>query len=320
VANEYTSIATSGGIAEELVQSAYDLMVNYALRALPTCRIVATKRPANPAMRGSSTILEKVNWFGAAAVTAAKTPLSEESDVDSTKLPTPSKVTLTPAEYGFAVTTTKKLGKRVFAPVDPIKARLIADHQNRVIDSLVQDELENATNILRGGDATVDGDTVVGDVLTASLIRKAVSLLRIRNAFPFSGGFYLGLFHPAAIHDLREATGAGNWRAPAEYANVAELKTGEIGEYEGVRFVQNNLMNYGATGAASINVLSGHILGMDAVAEQVYEEFHTVLGPTVDKLGRFNTLGWYGDADWGIYEQNAITQVRVGTSLDTLLP
>lgn len=320
MANEYTSIATTGGIAQDLVQSRYDLFVNYALRALPTCRMVATKRPSSPAMRGSSTILEKVQWFSAAAVTAAKTPLSEEQDVDSTKIPRTETVTLTPAEYGFAVTTTKKLGKRTFADVDPIKARLIADHMNRVIDSLVQDTLEAATNITRGGDATTDGDTVIGDVLTAAMVRRVVSLLRIRNAMPWSGGFYLGLFHPAAIHDLREATGAGSWRAPAEYMNVAELKTGEIGEYEGVRFVQNNLMNYTATGASSINVLSGHILGQDAVAEEVFEEFHTVLGPTIDKLGRFHSLGWYGDADWAIYEDDAIQQVRVGTSLDTELP
>lgn len=320
MANEYTSIATSGGIAEELVQSRYDLFVNYALRALPTCRAVVSKRPARPAMRGSSTILEKVNWFAAAAVTAAKTPLNEEQDVDSTKLPQPSTVTLTPAEYGFAVTSTKKLGKRTFADVDPIKARLIADHMNRVIDSLVQDELENATGVTYGGDATQDSEIVVGDTLSAAKIRRVVSILRIQNAMPWSGGFYLGLFHPAAIHDLREESGAGSWRAPKEYMNTDELRTGEIGEFEGVRFIQNNLMNYSGVGAGNVNVLSGHILGQDALAEEVFEEFHTVLGPTVDKLGRFHSLGWYGDADWAIYENNAIQQVRVGTSLDTELP
>ena len=169
MANQFTSVATVPGLASELVQPVYDVAVGEALHALPTMRAFVHKTPGNPAMRGSSTTLEKFEWFSDAAVTAAKTPLSEELDVDSTKMPQPSKVTVSPKEYGFAVTSTRKLANRVFAPFDPFKARAIADHQNRVMDSLIQDILiANGTNVSWGGTATSNATLAAGDKLTAA--------------------------------------------------------------------------------------------------------------------------------------------------------
>src|SRR5690349_12946125 len=106
---------------------------------MPQARSLVTKKPGNPAMRGSSLTLEKFNYFSEAAVTAAKTPLSEEADVDSTKLPAASPVTVTPNEYGFAVTRTRKLVHRTFADIDPAIAQAVAQHQKEVLDELIQD-------------------------------------------------------------------------------------------------------------------------------------------------------------------------------------
>lgn len=323
MANQFTSVATVPGLASELVQPVYDVAVGEALHALPTMRAFVHKTPGNPAMRGSSTTLEKFEWFSDAAVTAAKTPLTEELDVDSTKMPQPSKVTVTPKEYGFAVTSTRKLANRVFAPFDPFKARAIADHQNRVLDSLIQDILiANGTNVSWGGTATSNALLAAGDKMTAAIVRRQVARFRAQAVPTYFGGFYAAVAHPYTVLDLREETGSGAWRVPNEYGtDQSKIWAGEFGEFEGVRFVENPLVRWAldgsGTGGAQIRSVQTYFLGDGAIVEQVYEEPSVVVGPVVDKLQRFATLGWYGDLDWNVYEQKSFRRVSHAVSLNT---
>lgn len=312
----YTSIATTPGIATELVQATWDLVVGEALNELPTARQFVDKRPERPAMKGSSVTLEKFEWFDSATLTAMKTPLTEESDVDSVKAPKPTPVTLTPTEYGAAVVRTKKLDNRTFAPVDPYLARLLADAMNKTVDALVQDALIAGTTsptVVGGG--TGVNDIANTDVLTADEVRKAVTRLRTDKAIPWFGNFYAGLVHPHVVLDLRDESGAGGWRVPNEYgATQDRIWRGEIGEFEGVRFVENALVRTQAN-ATSVTAYHNYFLGRAAVAEAVVEEPHVVLGPVTDKLGRFHTLGWYGDLAFKVYEAKAVKRIISGSSL-----
>lgn len=315
MANEFTSIATTPGLATELVQGAYDLAVRWALKGTPNARQFVSVRPQRPAMRGSSITIEKVNYFSNATITAMKTPLSEEADVDSTKVPQPTPCVITPTEYGAAVTTTEKLENRTFAPVDPIKAGVIAHSQARVIDELVQDKLVSVTPTYNNGNSA-NGTVTNAHKMTAADVRRSVANLRAKNVRPWFGGFYAGYIHPYVVLDLREETGSGAWRVPNEYgASQEKIWTGEIGEFEGVRFVESNLVRVTANGASSANVFNTFFIGQDALAEAVVTEPHTVVGPVVDKLGRFHTLGWYGDLGWSIYEGAALIDFRTGSSL-----
>lgn len=317
MANEYTSIATAPGIATELVQDVWDTVVREALRELPTARQFVDVKPQRPMSRGSSVTIEKQEWFGSATVTAMKTPLNEESDVDSTKLPKPTPITLTPNEYGGAVTTTKKLNERTFAPVDPIAARSIAQVMNEVIDSLVQDAIIADTTGLYAGAATTDNTITNSTVLSASLLRKTKTRLRTNKAIPWAGNFYAGLVHPHVILDLREETGAGGWRVPNEYgASQERVWNGEIGEFEGFRFVENALVRRALnTAATPKNVYQNYFFGRGALAEIVYDEPHVVVGPVTDKLGRFHTIGWLGDLGFKVFENKAIQRIKSGSAL-----
>lgn len=315
MANEYTSIATTPGLSTELVQGAYDLAVRWALKGTPNARQFVSIRPQRPAMRGSSITIEKVNFFSNATITAMKTPLSEEADVDSTKVPQPTPCVITPTEYGAAVTTTEKLENRTFAPVDPIKAGVIAHSQARVIDELVQDKLVSVTPAFNSGN-TANGTITNSHTLKAKDVRETVAKLKAKNVPGWFGGYYAGYVHPYVIHDLREETGSGAWRVPNEYgASQENIWTGEIGLFEGVRFVESNLVRVTGNGASSANVFNTFFLGQQGLAEAVVVEPHTVVGPVVDKLGRFHTLGWYGDLGWSIYESAAVVDFRTGSSL-----
>lgn len=318
MADAYTSIATggTGGIAEELVQDVWDLVVGLALREMPTARAFVDKRPSNPMAKGSSVTLEKFEYLSQAVVNAAKTPLNEETDVDAVAAPKPTPVTVTPNEYGLAIVRTRKLNNRTFAPVDEYLAHIVATHQNEVIDALVQDVLVGGSNVAYAGDATSVATIDNADTLKAADVRRTVTRLRTNKAIPWYGSFYAGLIHPHTELDLRQETGAGSWRTPNEYGvSQDRIWKGEVGEFEGVRFVVNAMVRTAANGATSATTYQNYFLGRNALAEHVIEEPHVVIAPPTDKLGRFHGVGWYGDLGFARYEEKALYRVVSGSSL-----
>ena len=55
--------------------------------------------------------------------------------------------------------------------------------------------------------------------------------------------------------------------------------------------------------------------GQEALAEAVAEEPHTVIGPVVDKLKRFQPLGWYGVLGWSLFRPQALFDIRTASSV-----
>lgn len=313
MADQFTSIATTPGLADELSQDALDLAVRFALREMPTARMFVDSRPGNPNMHGATITLEKIEDFSDAVIAAATSPLTEEADVDSVKMPKPTPVQLTPNEYGFAVTRTKKFNLRAFTPPDPLIARAVAYHQSRVMDKLVQTTFQTGTQVRYANLHTAatttatSADTIAADNLyNAKDHRRAVNSLRRQNVQPWAGGLYVSLTHPDVVLDLREETGADKWLAPQVYGvDQSKIWAGTVGVYEGVQFVQNNLVDYTAN-TGSIDVYQNYMFGRGAVVEWVLDEPHTVIGPVTDKLGRFRTVGWVGDLGWVVYENKAL--------------
>jgi N4-gp56 family major capsid protein len=315
VANQYTSILT-GGLADNTVVRAYDLVFNAAYRETPMYRMWCDYAPVRVDHPGQTVRLQKYDWLSAASVTAAKTPLNEELDVDSTKLPTTTYVDLTVNEYGFAVTKTNKLVHTSMADVDGYAAVAVANHAADTIDELVQDEFTQGTQVIRAAGRASTVTVASTDYLTATVVRKAVTKLRTNKALPF-GEYYAAGIHPHVIHDLREETGSGSWRVPSEYGqNQSMIWAGEFGEFEGMRFVQNTRTRKATDGVAGTAVVyRTFVLGQQAVAERAVEEPHTVLAPPVDKLHRFNTLGWYAFIGWKLYRDEALVRLESSSSM-----
>lgn len=307
MADAFTSIATTGGYSTNTVQAAYDLLFRWALNAQPQYRQFVDVRPQRPSMTGSSITLQLNQYFSDATVTAAKTPLGEEVDVEAVKMPATTTVVLTPLEYGFANVRTLKLKNRTMVDVDPVIARAVADHERKVVDSLIQDELGNATNKVAADGSAVTTSLTSASVITADQVRRAVLGLRTRQSIPWFGDFYAAGCAPAIVYQLRTETGSGSWRVPSEYGVSQEnIWKGEIGEFEGVRFVENARTRVGTDGAASAKVARTYFFGREALAEAVVVEPHVVLGPVTDRLGRFKPIGWYGDFDHAIFRNESL--------------
>jgi N4-gp56 family major capsid protein len=318
VANQYTSIATTPGLSDNTVKTMYDFMIGMVYRETPMYRTWADKRPEQVNGPGQTIQMQKQQFFGSASVTAAKTPLNEELDVDSEKLPATLTVDLTVNEYGKAVTRTKKLTYFSFADVDAIAARTVGAHMADVMDELIQDYMVTGTQILRPAGRATTADILASDEITAVNVRQAHTWLDA-NKVPKFGQFYAGGIHPHVLHDLREESGSGSWRVPKEYGtDQSMIWSGEFGEFEGIRFVTNTRTRTALDGASSAKVYRTFILGREAIAEKVVEEPNVVISPVTDKLMRFRTIGWYGVLGWALYRNESIVQILTGSSVPTL--
>lgn len=319
MANAYTSIATTGGWSTTAVQAAYDLAFRYALRSQPIFRQYVDLRPQNPTSRGSSSTIQFNQYFSAASVTTAKTPLNEESDPDSVKLPATTTLTLTPAEYGFWTMRTEKLMKRGLVQVDPVIAETVAAQCADTIDELIQDALDTTpTNTLfnkTNGHSTI-GTTVAADVLSADVVRRARLGLRKRSAVPTdSNGLFTAVANPDVIFDLRTGTETGNWLTPHQYGqDQTAIWRGEVGIFEGFHFVENPRVRQANDGGTSAKVSRTFFMGREALAEDVITEPQLRVGPYTDAFMRHRKLGWYMDVDWSIGRQEALAVAYTGSS------
>ena len=308
-----TSIKTTGGFSTNTVTQAYDLYFRWQLKAMPLCRQFVDVRPQNPTHRGDSVTLQMNQYFSKADVLAATTPLDEETDVTPRQLPATTKITLTPQEYGDAVVRTIKLVNRTMVPVDPVIGKAVGAHCGDVIDYLVQNALRSGTQVYRAASRASTATVAAGDTLTANMIRLSKTKLENNSVLPRDGQFYVGLVHPNVVFDLRTETGSGSWRVPQEYGSSQNrIYTGEIGEFEGVRFIKSStlLRDTDNDGASAAKVYRSFILGQEALAEAVVTEPHTVLSPVTDKLRRFQGVGWYGDLAFAKYRDEALVRLE----------
>lgn len=304
-----------------LVQTAYDRMVEFALRSQPLFRSVADKRPAQQAMPGSSVVLEIYQDMAQQTAT-----LSEQVDPDAVAVGNPTTVSITLNEYGNAVLVTRKLDLFSLSDIDPAIANIIAYNLADSVDEVVQTVLRSGSQVIRqNGDPasvapTYNGGTTAGvttvSTFSSKAVRLAVAKLRAQKVWPRKDSFYWSAIHPEVSHDLRAETGNAAWRAPHEYSAAKNIWAGEIGEYEGAYFVETPRAYSALDGASgTTRVFRSYFAGQQALAEAVAEEFHVVAGPVVDKLMRQRPLGWYGVAGWSLYRPEALIRVETTSSI-----
>lgn len=305
-------VKTETSTLTNLIQTAYDKYVEMNLRTEPMFRKFADKRPVDVTNPGATVVFQLHNDLS--RVTSA---LTEASDVDSVALNNTNKVQVTVNEYGNAVTTTERLALESLSAIDPAVADMLAYNLRDSLDALVYAKLVGlATGRYAGtssdDETSVNGDdkTVGGTVtganaqLVAADIRKAVARLRAASVQPREGAFYMGMLHPDTSYDLRTeaaTSGANVWREPHTYteAGVGNIWSGEVGVYEGVKFVES----------ARVETVGGDhkviVMGKQALVEAVSYEPKTVISPVTDKLMRFRSAGWKGLLGWNVFRPEA---------------
>jgi len=363
------SLTTTSSISN-LVTAAYDQYVRMALRSIPVMRSLADVKPVQQAMPGSSVVFSIYSDLAQATST-----LTESSDVSSIALGNPSQVTVTLAEYGSAVSTTKKLNLTSFNDVDSALADIIAYNAADSIDNVVGQVLCAGTNVIYGngptGTTPTSSATVLPvDTITTADIRNAVVTLRTNKALPRIGELYAAYLHPRQSADLRAESGTGGFQELTQYVDRTPFTAGAVGVLEGAFVVETPRVLNGLNLAAGIgttvsvtnkaltsnvatlttavahglgvgqvvtvsgvdSVFNGTytitvvgstttfsyaktnadvssatatgtvtftnnyraiIAGREALAEAQASDISTIIGPEIDALRRFRTIGWY---------------------------
>lgn len=262
----------------------------------------------------------------------AASPISEITDVTPVAM-TDSQVSVVMEEYGNAVVTTAKLRATSFIPVDPIAANAVGFNAGVSIDTVCRNVLQAGNNVVyaTGGatDPTSRATVQPEDTLSANDVRRVVAQLRKANV-PTIGGSYVGFIHPDVSYDFRSATDAAAWRTPANYVNPEGIYNGEIGMFEGVRFMESPRAplfanasdgSGSSTGSsATVDVYGTLIMGRQALAKAVssveYGSQPTIVyGEVTDVLKRFRPVGWKHFVGYGVFRQEALRRIESSSSI-----
>jgi N4-gp56 family major capsid protein len=361
-----------------------------ALRSIPVMRSLADVKPVQQAMPGSSVVFSIYSDLAQATST-----LTESADVSSIALGNPSQVTVTLAEYGSAVSTTKKLNLTSFNDVDAALADIIAYNAADSIDNVVGQVLCAGTQVIyangpSGTVPTASSAVLPVDTITTADIRNAVVTLRTNKALPRIGELYAAYLHPRQSADLRAESGTGGFQELTKYVERTPFTAGAVGVLEGAFVVETprvlNGLNLAAgigttvsvtnkaltsnvatlttsvahglgvgqvvtvsgvdavfNGTYTITVVTSTtfsyakinadissaaatgtvtftnnyraiIAGREALAEAQAADISTIIGPEIDALRRFRTIGWYYFGGFNRLREAALVRIESAAS------
>lgn len=316
MADAYTTTASL-----DVDQTAYDRLLYFALRPELYFDAVADAKPTRQSMPGSSVVFTLMD-----DLSVVSTAINESQDVDAVAL-SDSQVTVTLNEYGNATLTTAKLRGTSFVVLDPAVANIVGFNAGQSIDTVTRDVLKAGTNVryATGGssDPTARNTVEPDDTLVANDVRRILADLRGANVQPF-GNLYNAFIHPDVSYDLRSETGAAAWRDPHTYSQPAEIWNGEVGAFEGFRFIETPRAPVFADAGSSTtltDVYATLFLGRQALAKA-----HSITdgngpmprvvpGPVTDKLRRFVPMGWYWLGGYARFREACLRRVESASSI-----
>lgn len=237
-----------------------------------------------------------------------------------------SQVTVTLVEYGNAVNVTRKLIGTSMIPVMPAVANLLGYNAGRSMDTVVFNILVAGTNVVYGGNATSRTTIDAADTITSAKIRQILASLREANVADF-GGMYNAFIHPRVSYDLRSETGAAAWRDPHIYSQPSEIWNGEIGAYEGFRFIESPTVapwvdaSNGAGAAGTVDVYPTLFMGRESLAKAWSSadgggpQPKIIMSPVIDKLRRLQPAGWYFLGGFSRFREASIYRLEAASSI-----
>ena len=254
---------------------------------------------------------------------AVTTPISETVDIDAVAL-SDAQVTLTLAEYANGVNTTFRVRATSFVSINQIVANAVGFNAGLSLDTIARNIMQAGTNVRYSGAATSRVTVDATHVLTAANVRRARVDLVNANVATFNG-YYAAVISPDVSYDLRGETGAAAWRDPHTYSQPSEIWSGEIGVFEGFRFMESPrapvFVDAGVT--STVDVYRTLFFGRQAMAKafSTYEGRGAlpivIIGPVVDKLERFRPVSWHWFGAYGLFRQESLRAVESASSIAT---
>jgi N4-gp56 family major capsid protein len=107
---------------------------------------------------------------------------------------------------------------------------------------------------------------VAGSPMTTSHVKDITDYLRINAVPPLAGGRYFCIAHPDHTRSLKESS---DWLSSHFYQGTEKLVDHEIGEFAGVKFVEENNALSSPAGTNSVGFAQAVYFGADNVVEGI---------------------------------------------------
>jgi len=235
------------------------------------------------------------------------TALTAKEDPDSVVL-ADTEITITPLEYGDAVTTTRLANLHSGGKVDVAAAQIVGRASGRVQDALAMAAMDAsaAGQTVWAGAATSEATVAATHVADTVFLEDAYNKLA-RQSVPAIGDMYVAVMHDDVISDLRDDAGAAGWTDVNKYSDATRVLRNEVGMFKGFRIVRQNDATLTADGGVTTtDVYNSYFVGFNGVGKAVSQAPSlTITGP-FDKLGRFLNIGWYGALAYSLVEAEAV--------------
>lgn len=308
----------AGGIewAENMVTTAYDLVVDSAYRNALIFDMFATKQPTQLTHNGAVVSFSADNDLDDDPTTAE---LIEDYDVLPSKFKS-THVDIGMKEYGRVVTRTRWTRGTSAVPFDPRAAEKIARNAVSTLDRMALNAIYAAGGVSFSSNTATFGTpggapTAVAPVagFPTQTLQKIAQQFLEADVEPFANGYFAAVISPAEETKLRQEADAGGWRYFTQNQQPAggtgSIQRREIGAYEHFMFFTSNRLQSN----------KAIFMGADGLAK-VYpnvEGFgpapYTEVAPVIDKLKRFWSFGWGWLGGYGRYKAEAIVTSRLDT-------
>lgn len=253
------------------------------------------------------------HWNVFSDVATQGTVIAETDTMPETNF-TISQGTMSITEYGNSVPYTGKLDDLSEQPVKEIISKVLKNDAKKAFDAAAYAQFNatplrivptagtntGAVTLTTNGTATLTNNVAMGK----NHIKAVVDLMKERNIPPYSGDDYFALGHPTTFRTVKN-----DLESIHQYVDQGfrMIMNGEIGRYEGVRFVeQTNIAK-----SVWTNGLSNwaFFFGQDTVAEGIAipEEMR---GKIPTDFGRSRGIAWYYLGGFGLVHTQA-AQARI---------
>lgn len=215
---------------------------------------------------------------------------------------------LTITEYGNSVPYTKKLDDLSKHPVKEVINKVLKNDCRKTLDRAAHAQFDATVVTVSptGGNSTtavtfeVGGPTITNAVaLNKEHVKAIVDEMKERDVTPYYADDYFAIARPTTFRNLKN-----DLESIHQYveSGMQLIYNGEIGRYEGTRFVeQTNIPSEGWSGAVSD---AAYFFGADTVAEAITEP-EQIRGKIPTDFGRSRGIAWYYMGGFGICHNQA---------------
>lgn len=242
-----------------------------------------------------------------------------------------SQTQISVSEYGNAVGFTEELIRSSFMDVMSAAAVLLGRDFAMVLDLDLRNSALQAPNVIYANGKTARTQLVSTDLFSTEDVRRSVEILDTNNTPRIGDGYLVCFCTPHQASSIRKDP---DWVAAHKYGLQQALFKGEIGQWEGVRFVVTTVMpsganlakdaftgdyvNVGADPALANGVLGNQttiykaiIFGDAAVAHAIGQPVEMRDNPPED-FGREHGIAWL--ARWGSGQYDTNNSVVIETA------